>query len=92
MEKRDDDGRHDTRLSENGRYLNRFTAYGVVGSHRLAVKGRDSAAVGNVLAVETMSTSPAYRCGRPPSGLAYWPPASIASEPGCFRIPRDATL
>jgi hypothetical protein len=36
VEQRDDDGRHDGRLSENARNLNRRNAYGVFGRHRYA--------------------------------------------------------
>ena len=34
VEQRNDDGRHDCRLSENARNLNRRNAYGVFGRHR----------------------------------------------------------
>ena len=38
MEERDDDGRHDCRLSENARNLNRRNIYGVLGSHSACVR------------------------------------------------------
>ena len=34
VEQRNDDGRHDCRLSENARNLNRRNTYKVLGSHR----------------------------------------------------------
>ena len=38
MEQRDDDGRHESRLSENARNLNRRNAYRVSGSHNYSVE------------------------------------------------------
>jgi hypothetical protein len=38
VEQRDDDGRHDCRLSENARNLNRRNAYGVSGRHSKVVE------------------------------------------------------
>ena len=39
MEPRDDDGRHDRRLSENARNLNQLKAYHAYGRHRLSENG-----------------------------------------------------
>jgi hypothetical protein len=52
VEQRNNDGRHDVRLSENACNLNRRNTYRVLDSHRMSVSGRtivtDLAPVGEV--------------------------------------------